>query len=456
MKRLLLLLLVFSFFAANTVYAQGTLSNEPAEDSGGLPINSLLYAIGIWLGSLAVLFALGYILSGVTLAAVNRSSGNTQIGGGERLLRSFYRLVILITSLAYYISLPFLALIVITMVGGAFYLMLEAGRIPVRIAIFLLLFGLYTLWALLRSLFIRIPDIEPGRRISRTEAPELWEVAEEVAAKVGTRPIDAIYMVPDTAIAVTERGGYLRQITGKTERALIFGLGAIEDMKTIHLKAILAHEYGHFSNRDTAGGGLALVVRNAIHSMARELAIRGQARPYNPAWLFINAYYRIYLRITLGASRLQEILADRYAALAYGSQNLADALQFVVKRSLAFDLQTNTEINVALKENRAFSSFYALPALEGDAQQAVEKKYAELAQRPTTHYDSHPSLKDRFAYLERVSTTSDEVDDSTTVDSILPNKSTFTEEMNNRIKKNVDAQLRQLQYLRQLQQQRGR
>ena len=76
-------------------------------------------------------------------------------------------------------------------------------------------------------------------------------------------------------------------------------------------KAILAHEYGHFSNRDTAGGDLARWVRASIYRMAYNLAVSGQARWYNPAWLFINGFHRGFLRITQGASRLQEILADR-------------------------------------------------------------------------------------------------------------------------------------------------
>jgi hypothetical protein len=156
-----------------------------------------------------------------------------------------------------------------------------------------------------------------------------------------------------------------------------------------------------------------------------------------------NAYYRICLRITLGASRLQKILADRYAALAYGSQNLADALQFIVRRSLAFNAQTNVEINSALKENRAFRSFYALPAMQDDARQ------------PTNHYDSHPSLRDRIAYLERVNKVADEVDDGASVETVLPNLTTFADEMNQRTKRNVDAQLRQMRHLQQLQRQRS-
>jgi Zn-dependent protease with chaperone function len=42
-------------------------------------------------------------------------------------------------------------------------------------------------------------------------------------------------------------------------------------------KAVLAHEYGHLTNRDTAGGHLALSVRNAIYKSMTHLAEGGAA-----------------------------------------------------------------------------------------------------------------------------------------------------------------------------------
>jgi hypothetical protein len=49
--------------------------------------------------------------------------------------------------------------------------------------------------------------------------------------------------------------------------------------------------------------------------MAINLAESGAAAWYNPAWLFLNAFHRIFLRISQGASRLQEVRADRVGCL---------------------------------------------------------------------------------------------------------------------------------------------
>lgn len=50
------------------------------------------------------------------------------------------------------------------------------------------------------------------------------------------------------------------------ERFLILGVGVLEGTKLRPFRAILAHEYGRFSNCDTAGGGLALADRWAARS----------------------------------------------------------------------------------------------------------------------------------------------------------------------------------------------
>src|SRR6185295_2261026 len=126
------------------------------------------------------------------------------------------------------------------------------------------------------------------KRLDLGREPAVRELLDEVAAKVGTRAVDAVYLTPGTAVAVFERGGMLKQLRGKSERCLVLGLGVLDGMALAEFKAILAHEYGHFSNRDTAGGGLALSVRRSLLTMAQGLAEGGAATWYNPAWWFFR------------------------------------------------------------------------------------------------------------------------------------------------------------------------
>ena len=123
----------------------------------------------------------------------------------------------------------------------------------------------------------------------------------------------------------------------EAKRSLILGVGALEGMTRQQLRAVLAHEYGHFSNRDTAGGRLPAVVQSSLFASMIRIAQGGGATFYNPAWHFVRGFHALFLRITLGASRLREIMADEFAAVVYGGQAFADGLTHIVRRSLEFD-----------------------------------------------------------------------------------------------------------------------
>lgn len=390
-------------------------------------------AFVVWVVGLLGFLLVGMSLSQLTLTTVRRPqpSPDFQPGAVERLIRAIYRVVIAVTSVYFYVSIPFVILLVLGGAGGIIYFFLSVGSIPVQLFLIVIISAIATLIAIVHSVFTRVRVAEPGRSLARGEAPQLWLVAESVARRVGTRPIEIIYLTPGVDIAVTERGSLLTQLRGRGQRALILGLGALPGMTQGQFQAILAHEYGHFSNRDTAGGGLARQVSASIHHLAYRLASGGQAQWYNPAWFFINGFHNIFLRITLGASRLQEILADRYAALSYGAQNFADGLNHIVRQGLAFSLRADREITDASAQNRALSNLYTLPPLEASAPQLreFERKLEEVLNRPTSPYDSHPAVKDRLELVQQIQMITTVPNNLEPAWNLLPNAEALQHEM---------------------------
>jgi Zn-dependent protease with chaperone function len=87
--------------------------------------------------------------------------------------------------------------------------------------------------------------------LSPEEAPGVWNLTREVAEKLGTRPIDEIRVTPGTEMAVYERGsrGERRKDLGR--RILVMGLGLLPGFGQNPFRAVLAHEYGHLTHRDT-------------------------------------------------------------------------------------------------------------------------------------------------------------------------------------------------------------
>lgn len=386
----------------------------------------------VWFAALGLLFVAGSTLSSITLRLVHRLAGMTSAGDGSRHalgMRKLYAGVLTAACAFYYVSLP---LVLISVVGGAaaaIYGFMAMGRIPIKLVLVLGLMAVVTTWAMVKSLIIRRKESDPGTRLDLAQEPELVRVLAEVAGKVGTRPVDTVFLSPGTEISVFERGAMWRQLGAGSERCLVLGIGVLDGMRLNELKAILAHEYGHFSNRDTAGGGLALSVRHSMIVMAQQLASGGAATWYNPAWLFFKGFFRVFLRISQGASRLQEVLADRWAAICYGSEAFARGLSHVVAQSVRFDAQADVAIK-ALREQRAPASNLYDHLREAKIPESnVAQAIADAMTRAPSPYDSHPRPEDRIAWARALDVVMPESTDSAPAWSVFRDRTALEQQM---------------------------
>ena len=176
-------------------------------------------------------------------------------------------------------------------------------------------------------------------------------------------------------------------------------MGVLPGLTQGQFAAVLAHEYGHFSNQDTAGGSLAYRVYGSLDLLARQLISGGAAFRFNPVWLFVVFYQRIYLKVTLGAKRLQEVLADRYAAFSMGSEMLVAGLTNVVQESIKFNLKAQYEIKRSLEKKIGIKNLYQVQ-MNDDLMAEFDTKYTEELTEETSDFDSHPALQER---IDRIS-----------------------------------------------------
>jgi Zn-dependent protease with chaperone function/Flp pilus assembly protein TadD len=379
---------------------RGELEEAPRDADRGAPawIGAGLWVLAGWAAGLLLLFVVGAILSFVTLRSVERTATaargrDAAMPGG---LRRAYRIVLAIASVYFYLSVPIVVGTVLFAGGAVIYGVLSAGYIAPKLFIGVILLVGLTVTAIARSLFVKRLADDPGVRLDLAQEPALRDALAEVAGVVGTREVDAVYLLPGTEIAVAERRVPGRQ--GK-ERRLILGVGVLEGMKKGWLKSILAHEHGHFRNEDTAGGDVALAVRRSLVVMTIRLARSGAAAWYNPAWLFVRMYYAAFLRISQGASRLQEVLADRWAALAYGSAAFEAGLRHVIARDALFEKRAQHVLADVIDRKQPLANLYQHePAKPFDPRDA-EGDAAFAMDRPPAPYDSHPAPRQRLAWV---------------------------------------------------------
>lgn len=364
--------------------------------------------VGGWLVVLTLLLAAGYVLSRLTLRTVERAAVTAADGAGsprERRLRRIYRAVLLLSGVYFYLSMPLMLAAILGLAVGAIVVFLAIGVIPVGLVVMLALVVGATVVALVRSVFVAVDREPPGAAVDPGTHPALRLLLDDVARQIGTRPVDVAYLTPGTDMAVTERDGVWTSLRGKrTERSLIMGVGLFEGMTQLQLRAILAHEYGHFRNADTAGGGLALAARRSLFALILRLARSGAARPWNPAWWFVRGFARMYLVISQGASRLQEVLADRWAVHAYGSDAFIAGYRHIVARDVAFGRGVDATIQDAIERRRALPNLYD-HVVEPTADAALTTEIETAMAREPTPYDSHPSPRQRLAWAAQLAVT---------------------------------------------------
>lgn len=359
-----------------------------------------------WLASLALLLAAGAALSAVTLAATRNASG-AEPTPAERAVRRVYRVVMAATSAFFFASIPMLA-VVMTLLGvGLILLALSVGHIPIKLLVVVALVTLATLAGLVRAawhVFV-VRDDDPGQRLDLAPHPRLRALLDEVAGVVRTRPVDDVFVTAGTELAVFERGGLVARLRGRSRRCLVLGVGVLDGFGTGPLRAVLAHEYGHFANEDTAGGDVALAARRSMTVLAVSLVQGGVATWYNPAWWFVRGFSKVFVRVSHGASRLQEVLADRRAVEAYGSEAFADGLRHVIERSVRFDHHVGATLKEVIDEKRPLANLYVYaPAAPPDAD-VVRREIDEVMSHPASPYDSHPAPDERIARARALAVT---------------------------------------------------
>jgi len=355
----------------------------------------------LWGAGLLLLLGLGKVLSKATLKQASAGADERQ----STRLRGVYRGLLVASCLYYFASLPLVLASVVVLGAGLLLAILALGVIPIKLVLIIGLVVVGTVWSVIKGALTRPRDEDPGEKLDLSEHPGLRGLLDEVAAKVATRPVDNVYLTPGTDIAVFERGGMLAQVRGATERCLLLGAGVLDGMKLGPLRAILAHEYGHFSNRDTAGGDLALAVRRSLLTSALGIARAGSAGWFNPMWLFLVFFHRIFTQISQGASRLQETLADRWSATCYGADAFVDGLTHVIRRSVEFDAHTQSTLREVIESKASLTNIYRHTPSQPLPAEQIEKSVAEALDREPDEGESHPAPRDRFAAVRALAAT---------------------------------------------------
>ena len=312
----------------------------------------------------------GYSPNGLTQ---NERSFVTRAGVAVALLIGFYVLALGIAG-------GLIAFIVATIAAGGFH----PWVILAALASFAILRGVF---------FIDRREGEAsGLPIDARSEPRLMELVTQVAGEMGTRPPDLVRLVPDVNAFVYEQGRFLGLVPSK--RMMGIGLALLNVLKVDELKAVLAHEYGHYAAGDTRLSGIIYRARSSIGLTIQHLG-----------GSFIRRIFQVYgvlfLRLTQKMSREQEIAADEDAVRIGGREAHASGLRSVVGASAAFDSFVEDYVTTLWLEKRYPDNMYEgfREFLADEERKLQVAAFLEKVADQEDPYDSHPSLARRLAVV---------------------------------------------------------
>ena len=272
-----------------------------------------------------------------------------------------------------------------------------AERLHLKLAAGCVLAALAILWSVIPR---RDKFVPPGPRLDPAKHPRLFTQLNSIAGATGQAMPREVYLVSDVNAWVSERGGVMGF---GSERIMGLGLPLMRVLKISELRAVLAHEFGHFHGGDTKLGPWIYKTRSAI---GRTVANLGGDSWIQKPFLW---YGNLFLRITHAISRQQEYAADALAAKVAGPSSLMSGLRTIHGAAMAHDAFWDGEVVPLLEAGYhppmadGFARFLSAQNVAASVEKSINQELKEGQGNP---YDTHPPLRQRLAALEKFADTS--------------------------------------------------
>lgn len=279
-------------------------------------------------------------------------------------------------------------------------------------------------------------------QIHRNEEPELFKLIDEVVREVETEQPKKVFLTTDVNAFVNYDSSFWSMFL-PVKKNLTIGLGLINTTTVSELKAILAHEFGHFSQKSMKVGSFVGQAQRIIHDMiynnhaidkiTRNLAaLHGVLDIFSSlAMLVINAMkwilgktYDFLFLNHLSLSRQMEFDADAIATYIAGSEVKTASLMRLDLSSLAFDnafrfyfdkdssadtknlYENQSTILTYMSEENNHEIKNNLPYIQENEIDRYNKSKLKIEDQ----WSSHPTIQQRIAAIKKLAVPSENID----------------------------------------------
>ncbi len=279
--------------------------------------------------------------------------------------------------------------------------------------------------------------------ITEAEEPELFGMIDDIVKKVKTSFPKKIYLSSDVNASVFYDSSFWSMFF-PIRKNLQIGVGLVNTVNKSELKAILSHEFGHFSQRTMKVGSYVYNVNQVIYNMLYENESYGKLIQ---GWANVSGYISIFVILAvkiiggiqwmlrqlygfvnkayMGLSREMEFHADEIAAHVTGYQplktsllrlNMADNALNAVFNFYNERISSNQKSENVYREQQFVMNFLAeknniriidkLPIVCIDEINKFNKSRLVIKDQ----WASHPSLEERIEKLEQTKLTAESIE----------------------------------------------
>lgn len=372
-----------------------------------------------------------------------------------------------------------LVLTAICVYGGVILIISFPGLLTVLVGLGLASVGFFVLFFLFKFLFkTNKLDRSHLYEISEKDEPDLFNMITQIVKEVGTTFPKRIYLSSEVNAAVFYDSSFWSMIL-PIKKNLLIGMGLVNTITKDEFKAILSHEFGHFSQTTMKVGSYVYNVNQVIHNMLYEnesydhmIHKWANASGYFAIFVMIavklvqfiqwilKAIYGLLNRSYLALSREMEFNADEIAANVTGypplkssllRMNLADYSYNSVISFYEGRISENVKSKNIYKEQSHLIALAAredhLPIVNGLPMVTLEElnKFNKSKLVISDQWASHPSTEDRIARLEKTKIVKD-IQDNSLANDLFHNLSTYQETLTNGLFANVKYESTPMDY----------
>ncbi|SMC52482.1 M48 family metallopeptidase [Chryseobacterium sp. YR221] len=343
-------------------------------------------------------------------------------------------LAISIFVIVYILMFLFTIILAVACIGGGILLIITKPMfLTLMLGIGAAGTGVCVFFFIIKFLFKKhINDRSYLTEITRTQEPQLFKMIDEIVKEAETDFPKKVYLSYDVNASVFYDSSFWSMFL-PIKKNLTIGVGLINTSTKQELKAVLSHEFGHFSQRSMKVGSYVYNVNQIIFNLVND---DQSYRNSIESWASMSGYFSIFAAISLfitnkiqwvlskmysfvnirhmALSREMEFHADEVAAHIAGSVSLEESL-------LRIELASNSYNNVIsfydakVSKNQASKNIYKEQSFVMNflaTQNELEMKYdlpnVKLSESGLfnksklmieNQWASHPSHEERIARL---------------------------------------------------------